>query len=194
MYPTIDRLARFFALLGGSALSFLIILICLSVVGRELNEVLHSDFLQSIAPGIATWFLDLGIGPINGDFEIVEAGMAFSIFAFLPLCQLHFAHASVDIFTSRLSARANRVLFAIIEVAFAACIVLIAVQITIGTLSKFNSGQTTLLLEFPVWWSYAASTLAVWVAALIAVYVGVMRVLEWVQGHSILPSTEEAVH
>ena len=194
MYRIADKLARGFALLGGCALTFLIILICASVLGRSINTILHGDFMQEALPGLASTLLASGVGPINGDFEIVEAGMAFAIFAFLPLCQLHFAHASVDIFTSRFSERANRILRAVIELAFAACILLIAIQLTAGMLSKFRSGQTTLLLEFPVWWSYALSTVAAWAAALIAIYVAAMRALECYFARPILPEQSEAAH
>lgn len=194
MYKLADKLARLFALLGGSALCAMIVLICASVVGRSLNSILHSDALQTTVPGLANALLATGVGPVNGDFEIVEAGMAFAIFAFLPLCQLHFGHASVDVFTGQLSERTNRRLRAVIEAAFAACILLIAVQLTAGTLSKFRTGQTSLLLQFPLWWSYAASTVAVWVAAVVALYAGAMRIAEAVTGRTLLPDTGETLH
>lgn len=194
MHKFVNWLARFFAQLGGLALCALIVLTCLSVIGRSLNGVLHADWLQSAAPGLANWFLDLGIGPINGDFELVEAGMAFTIFAFIPLCQLNGAHASVDIFTSRLSPRVYRALRAVTEVIFAAVLVLIAWQLFEGMQSKRNSGQTTFLIEFPVWWSYACSLVAAVVAALVAVYVAVMRVGESAVGRPVLPPEMEADH
>lgn len=194
MYRIAFRVARLFALLGGSALSLLIVLTCASVVGRALNTILHNDFFQNSAPGLAKSLLATGVGPINGDFEMVEAGMAFAIFAFLPLCQLQFAHASVDVFTRLLPERINRALRAVIEVVFAACIVLIAVQLTAGMVSKFRSGQTSLLLQYPIWWSYAVSTVAVWVVAFIAVYVGAMRVVESLTGRAVLPQPAEALH
>ena len=168
MYSFVDRLARLFAQLGGLVLSALIILTCLSIAGRSLIGVLHADWVQASIPGIAVALIDLGVGPINGDFELVEAGMAFSIFAFLPLCQLNGAHASVDIFTSALPKRVNRMLRIVIEIVFAAVLVLIAWQLFQGTLSKRNSGQTTFLLEFPIWWAYALSLVAAAVAAFIA--------------------------
>ncbi len=194
MYRIIDKFARLFALLGGIVLTILIVMVCASVLGRSLNSILHSDFLQAAVPGMANALLAAGIGPISGDFEIVEAGMAFAIFAFLPLCQLHAAHASVDIFTSKLPIGANRVLRAIIEVVFAAIMVLIAVQLCAGMLSKLRSGQTTLLLQFPVWWPYAASLVAAVVAAIVAVYMGVMRVVEMATGRDVLPTDEGAAH
>jgi TRAP-type C4-dicarboxylate transport system permease small subunit len=138
--------------------------------------------------------LGLGIGPILGDFEIVEAGMAFAIFAFLPICQLRGAHATVDIFTQSLPPRVNRLLRLVTEAVFAAVLLLLAWYLLLGGLSKLRSGQTTLLLEFPVWWSYAASILALWVAALVAVYVAAMRAVEVLTGRASLLPEEGAEH
>ncbi|MFP7674540.1 TRAP transporter small permease [Marivita sp. S0852] len=194
MHSFFDRLARVFARLGGFVLASLIVLTCLSIAGRLLNTMLHGDFMQSTMPGFAEMLLNWGIGPINGDFELVESGMAFAIFAFLPLCQLNGAHASVDIFTSRLPLRANRVLRAVIEVVFAATLVLIAWQLFLGMESKRSSAQTTFLLEYPVWWAYAVSLVAAVVAAAVSIYVAVMRVAESVTGERILPAEMEADH
>ncbi len=194
MQSFMERLARGFALLGGTTLSLLIVLICVSVLGRSLNGVLHSDVVQAMVPGLANWLLGLGAGPINGDFEIVEAGMAFAIFAFFPICQLRAAHAKVDIFTSALPAKANDFLRLIIDIVFAAVLVLLAWYLLLGGLSKLRSGQTTLLLEFPVWWSYAASIIALWVAALVSIYVAAVRAVEVFTGRLILPTEDGADH
>jgi len=171
MHGFVEKLARAFAMLGGITLTALIVLICVSVLGRSLDGMLHSDLLQSLMPGFADGLLALGIGPINGDFEIVEAGIAFAIFAFLPICQLRGGHASVDIFTSRLPDGMSRMLRAITDTAFAGVLILLAWYMLLGGMSKMRSGQTTLLLEFPVWWSYAFSITALWVAAFVATYV-----------------------
>lgn len=194
MYRFFDRLARLFALLGGIVLSALIVLTCLSVLGRSINSILHSDMIISTAPGLAAALLDWGIGPINGDFELVEAGMAFAIFAFLPLCQLNGAHASVDVFTSTLPAAVNRTLRGVIEVVFAVVMILIAWQLAEGTFSKLKTGQTTFLLQFPVWWGYALSLVAAVVAAVVSVYVAALRVAEMVTGQPVLPPDMEADH
>ena len=194
MHSFIFWLARLFARLGGFALVALILLTCLSIAGRSLNGILHADWLQSIAPGLTSGLLALGIGPINGDFELVEAGMAFAIFSFLPLCQLQGAHASVDIFTSALPMRASRILRMVVEVVFAAAIILIAWKLFEGMQSKLRSGQTTLLLQYPVWWGYAVSLLGAVVAAIVSVYVASMRLVEAMTGKSVLPAEMEADH
>ncbi|MHA6323797.1 TRAP transporter small permease [Roseivivax sp. CAU 1753] len=194
MYGLIDRLARLFAILGGIVLSALIVITCLSILGRSLNSVLNSDLLQSAVPGIANALLATGIGPINGDFELVEAGMAFAIFAFLPLCHINGAHASVDIFTARLPPRANRFLRMVIEGVFAAILVVIAYQLFQGTLSKQASGQTTFLLQYPLWWSYALSLSGAVVAAIVGVFMAGMRALEFKTGKDMLPGDLGADH
>lgn len=194
MYGFVDKLARSFALLGGFVLAGLIILTCLSIIGRSINSVLHSDLIQSFAPGMASLLLSSGVGPINGDFELVEAGMAFSIFSFLSLCQLNGSHASVDLFTSALAPRTQRVLRAIIEILFAGVLVLIAWQLFEGMESKRRSGETTFLLEFPIWWAYSASLVACFVATFVGIYVAIMRSMEAATGRWILPSEQEADH
>lgn len=194
MHAIMERLARLFAQLGGLVLSILIIVTCLSIAGRSLNSLLHGDLAQSFMPALANALLATGVGPINGDFELVEAGMAFAIFSFLPLCQLNGAHASVDIFISSLPLRANRLLRTIIEIVFAAVLVLIAWQLFQGMESKRASGQTTFLLQFPVWWAYAVSLSGAIMAALVSVYVAVMRMIEVTTGHRVLPPELEADH
>lgn len=182
MQKFMEALARSFAMAGGIALTAMILLISASVVGRSINSILHSDAVEAWAPGLAAALLATGVGPINGDFEIVEAAMAFAIFAFLPICTLHSAHASVDIFTSSLPVGMSNVFRLVIDIIFAAVLVIIAWQVTLAGLSKQRSGQTTLLLEFPVWWSYAACIVAMAVAALIGVYVALMRLVEFTTG------------
>ena len=177
MHVLMDRLARAMALLGGTVLTLLVVMVCASIAGRALAG--------------ATGGL---LGSIPGDFEIVEAGMAFAIFAFLPLCQLEGAHASVDVFTGLLPPRAQRWLRAAVELLFAAVLVLIFWQLWEGMESKRRSGQTTLLLQFPVWWAYAASLTGAAAAALVGIYVAAMRLAEAARGRDILPSDARADH
>ena len=177
--------ARLMAICGGLVLTVLIVLICISVTGRSLNGLLHG-WIGAVMPGVSAWALDLGIGPINGDFELVEAGVAFAIFAFLPLCQISAGHASVDIFTAKLPTRINRVLQLAIEVIFAVVLIAIAYQLYNGMLSKQRYGDTTFLLQFPIWWAYATSLSGSILTAVISLYVAGIRALELMRGEDIL--------
>ncbi|MGB3280643.1 MAG: TRAP transporter small permease [Pseudorhodobacter sp.] len=186
MYRFFLNLSRVFAYLGGLMLTALVLMTCLSVLGRKLNDMLHGMVANEVMPGLANWFLDAGVGVIKGDFELIEAGIAFSIFAFLPLCQITSGHAAVDIFTEKLPKRTNRVLRAVTEVVFAAVLVLIAVQLASGMFSKLRSGQTTFLLQFPLWWAYALSLTGAVAAAVVGIYMAFVRIAEALTGRTII--------
>jgi hypothetical protein len=173
------------AICGGLVLALLILLICISVVGRSLNGVLHG-LIGTAFPAVSAWLLQAGVGPINGDFELVEAGVAFSIFSFLPLCQISGGHASVDIFTSKLPRGVNRGLQMVIDTVFAFALIIMAYQLYKGMLSKLSYGDTTFLLQFPIWWAYAASLVGAVMAAVISVYVACVRVMELATGQDVI--------
>src|SRR6056297_130543 len=187
MTRAIERLARAMAILGGVVLTALVLLTCVSVLGRGLNSMGHSDWLTTLSQGVADGLIATGVGPVTGDFELVEAGIAFSIFAFLPICQLYAGHATVDVFTSRLSDRANAWLVAFWDVVLALAILLITWRLSAGLADKYANGETTFLLQFPVWWSYAASFMAALVASVTAIYCSLGRVTLAATGRSILP-------
>jgi|TARA_B110000971_G_scaffold79544_1_gene81691 TRAP-type C4-dicarboxylate transport system permease small subunit len=185
MHNLATRAARFMAICGGLVLALLILLICISVVGRSLNGVLHG-WIGTAFPAVSAWLLQAGVGPINGDFELVEAGVAFSIFSFLPLCQISGGHASVDIFTSKLPRGVNRGLQMVIDTVFALALIIMAYQLYKGMLSKLSYGDTTFLLQFPIWWAYAASLVGAVMAAVISVYVACVRVMELATGQDVI--------
>lgn len=185
MHNLAMRAARLMAICGGLVLVLLIMLICISVVGRSLNGLLHG-WIGLALPTVSTWFLQAGVGPINGDFELLEAGVAFSIFAFLPFCQISGGHASVDVFTSKLPKGVNRFLQMVIDTVFAIALIVIAYQLYRGMLSKQSYGDTTFLLQFPVWWAYAASLIGAVMAAVIAAFVAGVRILEFATDKDII--------
>src|SRR3546814_13937153 len=85
MSPGIDRIiqriAYWTAMAGGASLIAAVVLTVLSINGRNLISV--------------------GLSPVPGDFELVEAGTAFPVLAFMGLCQYHRGHVTVDLFLSR---------------------------------------------------------------------------------------------
>ncbi|MEW9918343.1 TRAP transporter small permease [Marimonas sp. MJW-29] len=188
MHRLIQFLVRLTALLGGVVLLGLIVLTTASIVGRSINKFFHTEFFDSNFTGLSQWVLDLGVGEINGSYELLEAGVAFAIFSFLPICQFYGAHATVDIFTSFLGRRSNRWIAAFWEVVLAAVIILIVAQLYGGMERYIRNGQTTLFLQFPIWWSYAASFAAGAVASVTAVYCAVIRIIEATCDTPILPS------
>ncbi len=194
MQKFMNRLAHVMAMLGGTVLTGLILLVCLSIVGRTAASVLHLSAVQSVFGGAAAWLLDHGVGPVTGDFELVEAGMAFTVFAFLPICQISSSHATVDIVTNFFSPTLQRFLRAAAEVLFAVVICVIAWKLWDGLQDKIKRGDTSFLLQFPIWWAFAASFGAAVVAVLVSIYVSLVRVAELVSGRMILLDGPEAEH
>lgn len=186
MHQAISKLAKTTAIFGGLVLLALIILTTVSIAGRVLNDVLHSDAAQNVLGGLAQSMLDLGVGEVSGSYELLEAGIAFAIFSFFPICQLNGAHATVDVFTSHLPERLSRMLTAFWEVALTAALLLISLQLFGGVQRYFGNGETTLFLQFPLWWAYAASFVASVVTCIVAIYCAAMRICEAVTGQSIL--------
>lgn len=192
MFKTTHRvfygLAWLMALIGGAVLTILVLMICVSIIGRTATSILHSQWMQTTLPDFAQWAIATGIGPVYGDYEFLVAGLAFSIFAFLGWCQITGGHATVDVFTSRLSDKALRWLQMIIEIVFAAALVLIAIQLYDGMSSLMRRGSTTFLLQYPVWWNYAFALFPAVVTAIIGVYMALVRTAEaitnrtWVAG------------
>lgn len=194
MYRLFYGVARFMAVLGGIVLSVLVLMICLSIIGRTLNGLLHTAVASGFLASTAQWLIDAGVGPVNGDFELVEAGVAFAVFAFLPLCQVTTGHASVDVFTNWMPDGAQRVLNLLIDVLFAVVLVVIAMQLYDGMQSKMRSGQTTFLLQYPIWWAYAASLSGATVTAIVGVFMAGVRVAELVLGRQIFVNVQGANH
>ena len=194
MYRILLLLSRILAVLGGLMLSTLILLTVFSIVMRALDRIFHWMVETDTMAGFGQSMIDAGVGPILGTFELIEAGIAFVIFAFLPICQISGAHATVDIFTSAMSDGTNRVLRGITGAVFAFVMVLIAVQLYGGLMNKFNSGQATLELQLPVWHSYAIGLAGAALAAVVALYLAAIRLVEMVTGKLILPAELGAEH
>ncbi len=178
LHALVTFMARFMALLGGIVLCLLVVVVCVSVLGREANDLSHAGYLGPLGP----WLLEQGVGPVTGDFELVEAGIAFAIFAFLPLTQLNGAHATVDIFTGGLGPRVNNALAMFWSVVMAMAIILITWRLFEGMQDKIRYRETTYLIQFPVWWAYAASLVAAITASVVSFYCAVMRLTGVRQG------------
>ncbi len=183
MHRLVKWLSRASAVIGGIVLLILVALTTLSIIGREISKIGH---------GLGdSWFGQMlvasGLDEIKGSYELTEAGVAFAIFAFFPVCQFYGQHATVDVFTSALPRRALNWLRAFWEVVLAVVIVFISLRLYEGMLRYIGNGETTLFLQFPLWWAYAASVGAALVASITAIYCAWARIAEAATGRAILP-------
>jgi TRAP-type C4-dicarboxylate transport system permease small subunit len=194
MHAAMMALSRTLAILGGVILSAMILMTCLSIAGRHMAAFLSSATVQDVMPALANAVLGLGIGRIFGDFELIELGMAVAVFCFLPYCHITIGHARVNIFTSALPDRVNRWLRLLIEAAFLMALVLIAWRLSVGMSNRIRTGQTTYLLEWPLWIPYAACLVAACAAVLVAVYMLGVRIVEALGNRDIIGEEQEAEH
>lgn len=153
MIESLDRamrkLAAAMAVLGGLALIAVILSTVISVTGRGL--------------------IPFGLKPIHGDFELVELGTGFAVFAFLGWCQINRQHASVEILTMRMGPRANRIIDLVADLLMLGVALLITIKHGEGMLDKMSYGETTFILQYPIWWAYAAGLAGAIVFVLVCV-------------------------
>ena len=103
-------------------------------------------------------YRSLGMQPIQGDFELVQVGLAMCVSLLLPWCQLQGGNITVDFFTARMGKRWQRKLDAIGCCLFAVVMALVAWRTGAGASALRAAGETTMLLGFPLWIGYAAMT------------------------------------
>ena len=128
----LERLARISALLAGALIAFMVLLTCVSILGRET------------------------IGrTITGDFELVGLATGAAVGLFMPLCQLHRGNIVVDFFTAKAPKRVNRALDRLGALLLALCCALLAWRAALGGISSFRSNTSTTLLGVPEWYAYA---------------------------------------
>jgi len=131
-----DLLARIMAYSGGAVLLAVIVMTCASIIGRAS--------------------IPLGLRPVPGDFEMVEIGVGFAIFAFLPWCQLQRGHVAVDLFRPAFGEVANRLIDVVVDILILGLAIMIAWRLFEGMLDKRQFAETTFILRLPIWQAYLA--------------------------------------
>lgn len=106
--------------------------------------------------------------PIAGDVELTQLGIALSISLCLPWAQLHGANIIVDFFTQTLADRTNRRLDALGALLLAAMCALLSWRTSVGAIAVREAGETSMILDLPMWWVYASLAPGLALSALIA--------------------------
>ncbi len=139
MNQLIYGVSRALAWLGAMVLTLLAAISVFSIAGRA--------------------FAFAGLGPVPGDFELVEAGTALAVFCFLPWCHLKRGHATVDLFWSRYPTGLRRVLEVGTEALMLVVWLLLVWRMGVSMLDYRANGEVSFILQMPVWWGYAAAML-----------------------------------
>ncbi len=171
----LERIDRQLAYFGGIVLALIALITVASIIGRGL--------------------LFAGLGPIKGDYELVENGCAIAIFAFMPLAQLKRGHVTVDIFVQALPLRAQAFLGFLGDTLLTLAAFIILWQLWLGFGEKLPYGsdmlraimgwgakpffpETTYELEIPVWIPYAFSLIGAVFFFITGIYT-MWRSLNW---------------
>ncbi|MFL5057056.1 MAG: TRAP transporter small permease [Microvirga sp.] len=111
----------------------------------------------------------LGFGSINGDFELVQIGVALSVFCFLPLTQARRGNIMVDTFTAWLPLRVQRAMDAFWDFVYAGFMALTAWCLMNGARDALASGLTSAMLGLNLWPVFAATVLLILLLVVTAV-------------------------
>lgn len=157
----VTAIAKAFAVLGGLVLLALIVLTCLSITGRSL--------------------IMLGLNQIEGDFELMEYGAGFAVFCFLPWTQLTAGHARVDLFKRIVSDKSNALLDFLADILMTAAALLLGWRLALGMADKVAYGETSFILQFPVWYAYSAATVAMAAFVVVSLFCVWRSARQWMQ-------------
>jgi TRAP-type C4-dicarboxylate transport system permease small subunit len=122
---------------------------------------------------------------VPGDFELIQAGILFAVFAFLPWCHLERGHAIVAILTDRFPARLNAIIEFVWDVVMLVAAVFIAWRLWAGLLDKYGNGESTFILRVPLWTIYSCGMVGAVVFVIVAVYCAVRSGRNAVSAHPI---------
>lgn len=164
----VERLAFWTAMAGGVVLVAVMLLTVVSVTGRSL--------------------IILGLGPVPGDFELVETGTAFAVFAFLPWAHVRRGHVTVDLFLKSAGMRVNAAIDVAANILMTAAASVVAWRLWDGLQDKLAYGETTYILRFPLWWAYAAAMFGAAVFVLVCAWSIWRSLREMRSGRPVLPA------
>ncbi|MDF1778413.1 MAG: TRAP transporter small permease [Rhizobiaceae bacterium] len=125
------KIIELWALLGGLILLAVVLMSSASVTGNALMGT-----------------------PFPGDFEIVQMGVAISVFCFLPYCQMTGANVTADIFTSGASPRTIALLGLLASIIAIGFSLLLLSRMWAGMYDYIKYEETTAILQVPHWWAF----------------------------------------
>ena len=143
----LEKLAKLCAILAGVLLTFITLMTCISLIGRNTTGA-----------------------TLAGDFELTGVATGAAVALFMPWCQMRRGNIIVDFFTAKLSDSANAMLDRFGALMLAAVFALLAWRTTLGGLNAFDTQSSTMMLGFPEWYVYVAMVPPFVLTTVIALY------------------------
>ncbi len=138
-------LSKASAVFAGLLLTLIALLVCASVIGRNL-----------------------GVWTLVGDFELTASVSGAAIALFFPYCQATRGNVILDFFTLKASAAARERLDRLGALTVALVMGLMTWRGSVGALSAWDTQAGSMMLGFPEWIVYAFIVPALGLTALIA--------------------------
>lgn len=120
--------AKWFAIAGGVIFTGLVIMSIVSIVGRKLFSA-----------------------PVPGDVEVLQMLAAFASASFFAYCHLMSGDVKVDFFTAKIASGKRHFLDAVGSLLVGLVGALIAWRSWVGAMSLREAGESSAILEVPVW-------------------------------------------
>ena len=160
MRRSLEIPCRVAAISGGLMITALAIITVVSILGRWVAS----------APVLSDITLLAWVGPITGDYELVEIGTAIAVFLFLPYCHLRGGHVTVDLLVMHAPPMVQRLLAVVAETLFLVVAGLMTWRLYHGLLDKRRYMETSMLLDIPLWWGYVGGLVGFALLTLVCLY------------------------
>ena len=147
----LEQLAKLCSILSGALLTFITLMTCYSLVGRNTTGT-----------------------TISGDFELTGVATGAAIALFMPWCQFKKANIIVDFFTAKASQHTVAQLDRLGALFMATAFALLTWRTYLGGMNAWVSQSGSMMLGFPEWIVYSAMTPPLALSAVIALTQAIM--------------------
>ena len=147
----LEQLAKLCSILSGALLTFITLMTCYSLIGRNTTGT-----------------------TISGDFELTGVATGAAIALFMPWCQFKKANIIVDFFTAKASQHTVAQLDRLGALFMATAFALLTWRTYLGGMNAWVSQSGSMMLGFPEWIVYSAMTPPLALRAVIALTQAIM--------------------
>ena len=147
----LEQLAKLCSILSGALLTFITLMTCYSLIGRNTTGT-----------------------TISGDFELTGVATGAAIALFMPWCQFKKTNIIVDFFTAKASQHTVAQLDRLGALFMATAFALLTWRTSLGGMNAWVSQSGSMMLGFPEWIVYSAMTPPLALSAVIALTQAIM--------------------
>ena len=147
----LEQLAKLCSILSGALLTFITLMTCYSLIGRNTTGT-----------------------TISGDFELTGVATGAAIALFMPWCQFKKANIIVDFFTAKASQHTVAQLDRLGALFMATAFALLTWRTYLGGMNAWVSQSGSMMLGFPEWIVYSVMTPPLALSAVIALTQAIM--------------------